>query len=125
MAAIVSTARVLELTGVTVTDAHILQAQAIVGMKCGRDFDAADWAASVPFGRDRVNLAKAVAFQAAFIWAHPDVFTAADVRASSADGTSATYSETGIVLAPLAKMSLRSLSWKGTRTVTATAGRRL
>jgi hypothetical protein len=49
--------------------------------------------------------------------AHPDVFLAADITQMTADGTSAVYKETGLYLAPLAKVCLRRLSWQRTRSI--------
>jgi hypothetical protein len=123
MANLVTTAEVLALTGRTVTDTHVTQAQGIISVKCGRDlsdaliFSGTGLAALVPFSRDQRLLKQAVAYQAAWIPAHPDVFLAADITQMTADGTSAVYKETGLYLAPLARVCLRRLSWQRSRSI--------
>lgn len=123
MANIVTTADVLALTGQTVTDNHIAQAQGIISVKCGRDlsdaliFSGTGLAALVPFARDQRLLKQAVVYQAAWIPAHPDTFLAADIQQYTADGTSAVYKENGMYLAPLARTCLRRLSWQRTRSI--------
>jgi hypothetical protein len=120
---IVSTAEVLALTGQTVTDDRITQAQGIISIKCGRDlsdalvFSGTGLAVLVPFARDQRLLKSAVAYQAAWMNAHPDTFLAADITQMTADGTSAVYKETGLYLAPLARVCLRRLSWQRTRSI--------
>lgn len=123
MTAIVTAADVLALTGQTVTDAQITQAQGIISVKCGRDlsdaliFTGTGLAVLVPFSRDQRLLKAAVAYQAAWMNAHPDTFLASDITQMTADGTSAAYKETGLYLAPLARVCLRRLSWQRTRSI--------
>lgn len=118
MAGIVDVAAVLDLTGATVTDAQILQAQGIVELFTGYELGSATWQTDqVPFRPDQLRLMKAVGYQAAFMVAHPDVFTAADISASSADGYSQSWNELGAVIAPLAKIALRRLTKNRSRSV--------
>lgn len=111
MAAIVTAGDVLARTGATVTDAQILQAQGIVELFTGSDLTRADWLnVFFPWPRDQRKVRLAIAYQAAFIAAHPDVFTSADVKTSMADGASQTGTEMWAQLAPLARVSLRKLT---------------
>ena len=111
MAALVTIADVLTKTGATVTDPQILQAQGIVSLVTGMDLDAVDWnVLQVRWPRDQRKVRQAIAYQAAFIAAHPDVFTAADITTSTADGATQGYTDKGTVLAPLAKIALRKMS---------------
>jgi hypothetical protein len=121
MAAIVTVDEVQEWTGVVVTPAQISSAQGVLGLIVGRDLGDEGWRLRVPYTRDQRHLQQAVAYQSAWLTAHPDAFTASDVAASSVDGAQQTFRDTGVVLAPLAAMALRRLSWKGSRTVTAVA----
>lgn len=58
-------------------------------------------------------LGQAVAFQAVWLDAHPDVLEAMDVEGVSQDGLSATYANVNAhLLAPLADRCLRRLSWR-------------
>lgn len=58
-------------------------------------------------------LKQAVAFQAVWLDAHPDVLDAMDVEGVSQDGLSAQYADANAhLLAPLATRCLRRLSWK-------------
>lgn len=123
MTNIVTTAEVLSLTGQTVTDDRIAQAQGIISVKCGRDlsdalvFSGTGLAILVPFARDQRLLKQAVVYQAAWMNAHPDTFLAADIQQYTADGTSAVYNANGMYLAPLARTCLRRLSWQRTRSI--------
>lgn len=63
--------------------------------------------------RDRHFLKLATAFQAAFVHDNPDLFSRADVTSASQDGQSAAFRNVDAhILAPLARKSIRRLSWR-------------
>ncbi|WP_018502990.1 hypothetical protein [Parafrankia discariae] len=110
-----TTADVAALTGVTVTDALLAQAQGVIDIHAGRTW--ADDLTRVG-DRDRSWLALAVAYQAAWMAAQIDLFSRTEVTAVNQDGMQ--YSpghEDAMVLAPLARRSLRRLSWRRSRSV--------
>lgn len=124
MAAITDIATVLSLTGQTVTDENITMAQGVISLLTGYDLDrddvftdTADTLAQVPYLKDQFRLRQAVAYEAAFVSVHPDVFTSANVSSASADGYSQAFNELGTVLAPLAAMAIRKLSKFRSRSV--------
>lgn len=64
--------------------------------------------------RDREWLKRAVAYQAAWMQGHPDLYEREDVTSVSQDGESAAFRNVDAhLLAPLARKALRRLSWKG------------
>lgn len=112
---------VAEITGVTVTDAQLNQANGTVELHVGRLADA------VGIGtRDLAWLKRAVAYQAAWEKGQADLLTRSEVKSSSQDGASSSQDGEDQVLGPLAKRALRHLSWRGNRSVgtTSTLGRR-
>jgi hypothetical protein len=105
-------ARVLELTGIEVSDPQLLQAQGVIETYV--DVDPAD--PGDISDRDRERLAKALAFQVAWMFEPTapkiDQFTHTDVSQLSQDGTSFTYAHPDAAeLAPLAKRNIDMLSW--------------
>lgn len=63
--------------------------------------------------RDRYFLKLAAAYQAAFVKDNPDLFSRNDVTSASQDGESANYrNPDSHLLAPLARKSIRRLSWR-------------
>jgi hypothetical protein len=118
MASIVTAADVLNRAGATVTDAQIAQAQGLVELFTGYDLSTVDWSTvQVTFARDQRKLRQAVCYQAAFIAAHPDVFTSADVETSTADGASQSGPQMWAQIAPLARIAMRKLSKNRSRSV--------
>jgi len=118
MALIIDGTFVQNLTGATVTDATITQAQGLMSLFSGYDLDADTLLTEdMTFLPDQRKIRMAVAYQAAFMVAHPDIFTAADISSSSADGYSQAWNELGAVIAPLAKIALRKLTRKRSRSV--------
>ena len=121
MAAWASPAEVTEVTGVIVEEATVNLAQAVIESVVGRTTLDNDRLSA----RDLLWLKRAVAYQAAWMPAQPDLFTRTEVRSSSQDGASAAY--TGgedQVLAPLAKRTLRRLSWRGSKSIQVRQARR-
>lgn len=107
-----TTAEVLDITGETVTDSKVTQAQYVIELFSGVTEDYV-----IP-GRDARHLKMAVAYQAAWAAHQVDVTTRTDVSQFTQDETSATYAnKEAPVLAPLARHALKRLSWKGSRSV--------
>lgn len=106
-------ATVLAVTGVTVTDQQILQAQADIEVFTGRTF--ADTARIRP--RDLHWIGRAVAYQVAWRVGQVGVETRMDQTAQSQDGVSATLGADAVVLAPMAARSINRLAWRRSRTV--------
>lgn len=105
---------VQNITRQDVTEANIAVAQEIVAMEAGVDpeFDLDPDTTPVSSG-NRSKLVRAVAFQAVWVAAHPDVLETMDVTGVSQDGLSATYSaQNAHFLAPLAARYIRRLSWR-------------
>lgn len=115
------------LTGVVLTSeegetpAELIQAEAVISLKLG----VIPGEAPRIGGRDGHFIRSAVAYQAAWLRDQPDLFTRLDVDALSQDGQSVTPRGDGLVLAPLAKLALRRVSWRApSRSITAsTSGR--
>ena len=97
-------------TGITATDAEVLRAQALIELFSGTTTDASD--DGLISTRNLRHLKMAVAYQAAWMTMHPDVFTNVDLNNISQDGVSATMQhDNAALLAPLALRCLRRLSW--------------
>ena len=104
---------VSDLTGKTVTAEELAQAQAIVEIACART-DTVPEGTILP--RDLEWLRRAVAYEAAWITANPDLFTRMEVTTLLQDGVEARdLPPDALTLAPLARRALRRLSWKKTR----------
>ena len=107
-------ADVLALTGVTVTDAQLSQAQGIIDLFSGATLAAID-DISV---RDLRFLKMAAGYQAAWQAAQVDVMTRTDVATLSQDGVSFTPGgPDALQLAPLARRCLDRLSWNRPRSL--------
>lgn len=106
------------VTGATLDDAALTRAEDMVGTFAGKVPGDALRA------RDAHWLGRAVAYQAAWLATQPGLHTRADVSSISEDGISATFTEDGQVLAPMARRALSRCSWNGTRTVRLDAGAR-
>lgn len=103
-----TTSDVLTLTGQSVTDAQVLQAQAVVEIYCGRTTDAD--AATSP--RDLYWLKQAVAWQAAWTSEQVALHARSSFQIQSQDGVHVNLnSPHELHLAPLAARSIRNLSW--------------
>lgn len=102
-------AKVLELTGVTVTDPQLLRAQGVI--ETFEDIDPADPGDHLT-ARDRNRLTAATAYQAGWMFEQIEVEKRTDVESLSQDGQSWKYANPdAVVLAPLAKRNLDRLSW--------------
>lgn len=110
MASWTSEAQVLELTGATVTSAHLTQAQGVIDIYSGITLDYTD---EINL-RNRRLLAAATAYQAAWMVRQIDVTTRTDVSKLNQEGVQFDLAhEDALLLAPLAKRCLDRLSWRG------------
>lgn len=103
-------ASILDVTGITVTERERKTATAIIVDLTGliEGVDRPDMS-----DRDKLFLGHAVAWQSVWIRDNPDLFSRADVVAASQDGQSASFRNVDAhILAPLARKSIRRLSWK-------------
>jgi hypothetical protein len=101
---------VKNLTRIVVTADDIEPAQAIIELFAGTTTEASD--RGLLSSLNLRMLRWAVAYQAAWMSQHPDVFTNVDVTQVSQDGVSATLGhENANLVAPLAQRCLRRLSW--------------
>lgn len=105
---------VLKLTGKTVTDADVRIAIGLIELRTG----VIEEQFPTLWGRDQKFLQAAVCYQAAWISDRPDLFERDDIDSVSQGGDSANLKKWANTLAPFAKLSLRRLSWKGTRSTT-------
>lgn len=99
-------------TGVTVTDAQVMQAQVSIEILCGRTFAVPQVTMRV---RDLYYLKLAVAFQAAWMSQQPDLFSRSDLSSISQDGMSLVYDPAtagkAVVCAPMARRAMKRLTW--------------
>lgn len=114
-----SASDVLLYTGKTVTDEEVLWAQAVVDIAVGRSYGALD--ALPQTTRVRYWLKLAVAYQAVWMQAQPDLYSRQAVTSFNQDGAAATFDTDGQTLGPLAQMAIRRLPWKRSRTLTVAA----
>ena len=111
---ITTPAEVETLTGSTVTEANITVASSIVEVHAGRNQDVWPHLKAA----DARTLKLAVAFQAAWLTAHPDALTRMDVDSmSQLDQSITPRAAESLTLAPLARRMLKRLSWRGIRSV--------
>lgn len=109
-----SVSDVSTLTGVTVTDAQLTQAQGLIDIHAGRTYAALDRTGT----RDAAWLKAAVAYQAAWLTGQPDLFQRLDVTEIPQDrGTPPAITEKALVLAPMAKWALKRVSWLKSRSL--------
>ena len=100
-------------TGATVTTDKVAQAQTVIELVVGRT------EADVDAEADLRRLKLAVAYQSAWIIAHPEIWSEIDVAAVSVEGHGQTNREyaSAIYLAPLAHRAVGQLSWTGSRSI--------
>lgn len=108
-----TTEQVETITGVSVTEALVTQAQFHIELftEVTEDYNLRP--------RDLRYLRMAVAYQAAWLKGQIDVATRTDVSSATQDTMTFTYANPeAAVLAPLARHALKRLSWKVSRSVT-------
>ena len=100
-------------TGVSVSTDTIKRAQAIIDLICGRDLNDSSVVSGLSM-RDQSRLKLAVAYQAAWMDAHPEVFSTMDVESIDQDDLNVKFraNSEAQLLAPLAKMALSRVSWR-------------
>ncbi|WP_149264289.1 hypothetical protein [Actinomadura sp. K4S16] len=102
-------------TGVTVEEPDLVRAELLVGLFADADPEDTDAAISK---KNLRLLRAAVAYQAAWMQHHPDVFLNLDATSISQDGVSVGHSHDNAgILAPLAKRSIDRLSWRRSRSL--------
>jgi hypothetical protein len=104
-------ADVTAVTGATVTDAQVMQAQAIVDMFSARTYEAKTRIGS----RDLYWLKLTVAYQAVWMQSQPDMFSRLDFASISAGGRPVQLKDDSLRIAPLASKALRRCSWMRSR----------
>ncbi len=109
-----TTSDVAAYTGLSVTAAQVDQAQGVVEIFADVTEDASD---DGLISQKNLRLLKqAVAYQAAWITAHPDAFTNIDLSSFNQDQVSANLRhDNALILAPLAKRCIDRLSWRRNR----------
>ena len=103
------------ITGATVTDGDLARAQSVIEVFVGRT--ESETSTSRMTTAALGWLRKAVAYQAAWMKARPDLFEQVSVKRTSADGQTIEFTGDGQLLAPFAKRALKRLGWKGTRSI--------
>lgn len=111
-----TTEDVYNLTGETVTDADINKAMGIINLVAEVVPDSAFNDDDSPNGllstKNLRYLKYATAYQTVWMLEHPDVFTSVDYSSFSEDGLSASQAfHSAHYLAPLARRSIKSLTW--------------
>lgn len=109
-----TTVDVLSLTGATVTDTELTQANGVLELHVGRLYvDAITRTGS----RDAEWLRRACAYQAAWMLAQPDMYQRLDITSTGNGTGSVALTDHALVLAPLAKRALVRVSWLRSRSL--------
>lgn len=109
-----TTTDVATYTGVTVTAAQVEQAQGVIEILADVTEDASD--DGLISSKNLRLLKRAVAYQAAWMTQHPDMFTNLDASSLSQDQVAATLRhDNALILAPWAKRCIDRLSWRRNR----------
>lgn len=112
---------VANMTAITVTQAQLIAAQAVIDLHSETTVNARINIRP----RDRWRLKQAVAYQAAWMSESPDLFTRKEITSAGHAATSFAYTDAeSVTLSPLAKAALSKLAWKRTRSVRIRAQRR-
>lgn len=105
--------QVIDVTGVTVDQQQLAQAQAAIEVLSNRIYDETARIRT----RDQYWLGRAVAWQAAWLVGQYDLTTRLDATATSQDGVGNQLTSDALVLAPMAGRALRRCSWMKSRTI--------
>lgn len=117
-AMVVSAEQVATITGNEVSATTIKQAQNMLEVYAKRLF-----ATDTLKARDLRFVQQAIAYQAAWLEAHPEVFVQSDFQTFSQTDFSATPRDTlSAWLAPLARAAMKRCSWMGTRSISLNSG---
>jgi hypothetical protein len=102
--------------GIAVSQEGIDAAQILIEIFADTTEEASD--AGLISSKNLRLLKLAVAFQAAWMTAHPDQYTGSDFDTFQSDGLSVTYkNENSNILAPMARRCIKRLSWKRNRNI--------
>lgn len=101
------------ITGVTVTDAQVMQAQAIIDMFSARTYDAQPRIGT----RDLYWLKLAVAYQCVWMVEQPDLFTRLDFQTIAMGNRPVELKDDSLRIAPFAAKALKRCSWLRSRSL--------
>lgn len=107
-------ADVLALLGQEVDDATVGTANVVIEILGGRIYTIA---ASRTGTHDLEVMKRAVVFESVWITGQPDFFTRLDVNAITEGRRSIGVKDLSLILAPMAKMALRRVSWLKSRSL--------
>ena len=108
-------ADVLSLTGATVTDSQLTQANGAIELHAGRLYTDAVTRTGT---RDIEWVRRACAYQAAWMLSQPDMFARLDyTEVGKERGTPTKVTATAMTLAPLARRALGRVSWLRSRSL--------
>jgi hypothetical protein len=106
-------ADVAAITGVTITDAQVMQAQAMIDMFSARTYEALPRIGT----RDLYWLKLATAYQCAWMLAQPDLFTRLDFATIAAGSRPVQLKDDSLRIAPMASKALKRCSWLRSRSL--------
>lgn len=106
-------ADVAALTGTTVTDAQVMQAQAVIDLFSARTYDALPRIGT----RDLYWLKLATAYQAVWMAAQPDMFTRLDFDTIAMGNRPVQLKDDSLRIAPLAAKALKRCAWLRSRSL--------
>lgn len=106
-------ADVAAITGVTVTDAQVMQAQAVIDLFSARTYDALPRIGT----RDQYWLKLATAYQAVWMAAQPDMFTRLDFDTIAMGNRPVQLKDDSLRIAPLAAKALKRCAWLRSRSL--------
>lgn len=114
MASWASISETQSYTGIAVSQDHIDMAQAMIELFADVIYDQSD-----KISTKNLRLLKmAVAYQAAWIVDHPDLFTHTDVTSINQDGIFYVHAhENAYLIAPMARRALKRLSWMRNKSI--------
>jgi hypothetical protein len=104
---------VRNVTGLEVTQAQLVQAGFCIDLFAARLYEDRDRVGT----RDQYWLKQAVAYQAAWLQANPDVFQRILLETSGTGPSSTKFGVKGLVLAPFAAEALGRVSWLRSRSL--------
>lgn len=115
-------AEALDITRATVSESDITSAHYELECTTGRlILSEADGVFNT---LDAAWLKRAIAFQAELIAGRPSKNLTVDAQSISEDGASVTPNSEGLVIAPMARLALKNVTWVGARTVSTVGSER-
>jgi hypothetical protein len=104
---------VAAFTGVTVTDAQVMQAQAFMDMFSARTYEAVARIGS----RDLYWLKLATSYQAVWMLSQPDLYSRLDFATITQGGRPVQLKDDSLRISPLAQKALKRCSWMRSRSL--------